>query len=318
MYIILFYLMCSRNDVSECNTMVYVCVYTFFMWPLSTCLRVMAFPVLGAPRSHSDTPHSVGLLWTSLTQRPLPDKHNTCKKQTSMPPAGFELTIPASERPKTHALDRAATGIGVYTYIIKVNPVRCRSQWPRGLRRGSLAVRLLGLWVRIPPGRGCLSLVSVVCCQVEISASGWSLVQRSPTECGVSKWVWSWSPGNRESHGPKTGRKVPHEKEIRYDKSCISFHICSGNCRSIPLLVSFLRTHRGCRGNFIFAVWFSPCVFVTTVFLCAECVCQCWLERRDGIALWRELLTVSCAHLTVIDMIVTFRRIVKSQVEVIP
>ena len=34
---------------------------------------------------------------------------------------------------------------------------------------------------------GCLSLVSVVCCRVEISASGWSLVQSSPTECGVSE-----------------------------------------------------------------------------------------------------------------------------------
>jgi hypothetical protein len=29
-----------------------------------------------------------------------------------MPPEGFEPTIPASERPQTHALDRAATGIG--------------------------------------------------------------------------------------------------------------------------------------------------------------------------------------------------------------
>jgi hypothetical protein len=29
-----------------------------------------------------------------------------------MPPAGFEHAIPASERPQTHALDRAATGIG--------------------------------------------------------------------------------------------------------------------------------------------------------------------------------------------------------------
>jgi hypothetical protein len=27
-----------------------------------------------------------------------------------------------------------------------------RSQWPRSLRRGSTAARLLGLWVRIPPG----------------------------------------------------------------------------------------------------------------------------------------------------------------------
>jgi hypothetical protein len=34
---------------------------------------------------------------------------------------------------------------------------------------------------------GCLSLVSVVCCQVEVFATGWSLVQRSPTDCGVSK-----------------------------------------------------------------------------------------------------------------------------------
>jgi hypothetical protein len=29
-----------------------------------------------------------------------------------MPPAGFEPTIPASERPQTHALDGVATGIG--------------------------------------------------------------------------------------------------------------------------------------------------------------------------------------------------------------
>ena len=32
-----------------------------------------------------------------------------------------------------------------------------------------------------------MSVVSVVCCQVEVFASGWSLVQRSPTYCGVSK-----------------------------------------------------------------------------------------------------------------------------------
>jgi hypothetical protein len=36
--------------------------------------------------------------------------NNTHKRQTSMPPAGLEPTIPASERPQTHALDRAATG----------------------------------------------------------------------------------------------------------------------------------------------------------------------------------------------------------------
>jgi hypothetical protein len=34
---------------------------------------------------------------------------------------------------------------------------------------------------------GCLSVVSVVCCQVEVSATGRSLVQRSHTECSVSE-----------------------------------------------------------------------------------------------------------------------------------
>ena len=32
-----------------------------------------------------------------------------------------------------------------------------------------------------------MSVVSAVCCQVEVCASGRSLVQRSPTECVVSE-----------------------------------------------------------------------------------------------------------------------------------
>jgi hypothetical protein len=35
-------------------------------------------------------------------------------------------------------------------------------------------------------GHGCASAVSVVCCQVEVSALGSSLAQRSPTDCDVS------------------------------------------------------------------------------------------------------------------------------------
>jgi hypothetical protein len=42
---------------------------------------------------------------------------NTHNRQASMPPAGFELTFPATVRPQTHALDRTATVIG--TIIIK-------------------------------------------------------------------------------------------------------------------------------------------------------------------------------------------------------
>jgi hypothetical protein len=46
-----------------------------------------------------------------------------------------------------------------------------RSQWPRGLRGGSAAARLLGLCVRITMGAWMMSVVSVVCCKVEVSAS---------------------------------------------------------------------------------------------------------------------------------------------------
>ena len=45
-----------------------------------------------------------------------------------------------------------------------------RSQSPRGLRRSSAAARLLRLWVRIPPGAW-MFVVSVMCCQVEVSAT---------------------------------------------------------------------------------------------------------------------------------------------------
>jgi hypothetical protein len=46
---------------------------------------------------------------------------------------------------------------------------------------------LLVLRVRIPQGHVCLSLKGDVCCQVEVSATDRSLVQRAPTECGVSQ-----------------------------------------------------------------------------------------------------------------------------------
>jgi len=63
------------------------------------------------------------------------------------------------------------------------------SQWPRGQRRGSAVARLLGLWVRIPPGAWMFVCCECcVCWQVDVSASAWSLFQRSPTELGVSEF----------------------------------------------------------------------------------------------------------------------------------
>jgi hypothetical protein len=61
-----------------------------------------------------------------------------------------------------------------------------RSQWPRGLKRRSVAARLLGSRVRISLGVWMfVSCVYMLCCpvQVEVTATGWSLVQRRPTVC---------------------------------------------------------------------------------------------------------------------------------------
>jgi hypothetical protein len=66
------------------------------------------------------------------------------------------------------------------------------SQWPRDLRRRSAAARLLGSWVRIPPRAWIFVSCECLCCQVEVSATSRSLVQRSPTDFGVCPIVIKW------------------------------------------------------------------------------------------------------------------------------
>ena len=70
--------------------------------------------VVGESTSYSYTP-TLGR--TPLDEKPvrrrdlyLTNTHDIHKRQTSVPPTGFEPSNPASERPQTHALERAATG----------------------------------------------------------------------------------------------------------------------------------------------------------------------------------------------------------------
>ena len=102
----------------------------------------------------------------------------------------FPLRFPSRASPCaiTFQLDSTATG---HTQFFPLYHYFRRSVWPPCKRRGSAAARLLVLRVRIPIPRGgdhgCLSLVSVLWYQVEVSVTGWSLVQRSPTGCVVSE-----------------------------------------------------------------------------------------------------------------------------------
>jgi hypothetical protein len=72
--------------------------------------------VIQASRSHSFRHTTLGRtsldVWSARRRELYVTIHSTYKRETSMPPKGFEPAIPASERPQTHAFDRTATGIG--------------------------------------------------------------------------------------------------------------------------------------------------------------------------------------------------------------
>jgi hypothetical protein len=74
--------------------------------------------------------------------------YNTHSGQTSMLPAGFEPTIPASERPQTHALDRAAIGIGsLYVYILLIPKSIAEVVRHSDQRLGKLMLATWMLWI---------------------------------------------------------------------------------------------------------------------------------------------------------------------------
>jgi hypothetical protein len=102
---------------------------------------------------------------------------------------------------------------------VRRNGQTWRSHWPRGLKA---AARLLGLRVRILPDAWLfVSCTCVVLCQVEVYASGWSLVPRRPSECGVSEYDCGTS--TMGGLGPlwlsRHGRKM--------DTHTISWHRCA-------------------------------------------------------------------------------------------
>ena len=87
-----------------------------------------------------------------------------------------------------------------------------RSRWPCCLRLRSAAAPLLRSWFSNPTGgRECLSVVSVVCCLVEVSATSWSLV----AEESYRLWclvVCDLKPREWGGHGPLGGFCAKNQK----------------------------------------------------------------------------------------------------------
>ena len=101
----------------------------------------------------------------------------------------IRVTSQTTKRMDTHVGLNAATRVcGVYPDKCWF-AVLCRFwlQCSRTLRRKPVAARLLGLRVRIPQWAW-MSLFSVVCFQVEVFATGRSLVTWSPIKCCVPNY----------------------------------------------------------------------------------------------------------------------------------
>jgi hypothetical protein len=97
---------------------------------------------------------------------------------------------------------------------------RCRSQWPRGLRRRSAAARLLRSWVRNPPGAWMF-----VSCECRVM-SGRFLCDELITRPEGSYWLWCVVVCDLETS--RMRRPWPTGGLLRQNKKII----CRDECKS--------------------------------------------------------------------------------------
>jgi hypothetical protein len=106
-----------------------------------------------------------------------------------------------------------------------------------------------------PTGGHGMSLLSVVCCQVEVSATGRFLVQRSHAECGVFNWVW---PQNFDNEGALAHLGLPRHVWIKIREELLNAPPVF--CRSERMFLRRLE---------IFTYWTQ---------VCTTCDTEMWLK----------------------------------------
>jgi hypothetical protein len=106
----------------------------------------------------------------------------------------FRLLLPQKFEATEHKSETVPVG-PVFSNVLNFSPNYPLFSDPGGRAIQGVGLRRLVCWdygFESPRWHGCLPIVIDVCCQVEFSASGWSLVQRSPTVCVcVCHWVRS-------------------------------------------------------------------------------------------------------------------------------
>jgi hypothetical protein len=106
-----------------------------------------------------------------------------------------------------------------------------------------MAARLMGCGFGSRRGNGCLSLAGVVCCLVEVYASGTSHDRRNPTKCGVSQYYREisimsrpWPTGGCSAMEKKT--PIPcyfNNGKPAFSSIPRSRHPPKNNCRDMPI-----------------------------------------------------------------------------------
>ena len=113
-------------------------------------------------------------------------------------------------------------GTTFYKIFVKIPKTQSRPIPLAARSKASFLACLLVVQVPVPLGHGCLSVVSVVCCQVEVCAASWSLVQRSLTDslcvC-VSPSVFRHN--NNPLHLQGVGRMPKTKEEWKKTRSII-------------------------------------------------------------------------------------------------
>jgi hypothetical protein len=104
------------------------------------------------------------------------------------------------------------------------------SQCPRGLRRGSTAARLLGLWVRIPPRTWMYA--SCECCVLSGRGLCDELVPRPEESYRVCVSLWSWSLEQWGGLGPQGAVESLEKKVIFSMRRIICVVSVFGHSRS--------------------------------------------------------------------------------------
>ena len=91
-------------------------ILTSFLYTLCRCRRLLLHLTTLSDTHARARAQAVGILWTSdqpEAETSACKTHTTYTRLTSMPPAGFEPAIPASEKPQIHALYTARRPLNI-------------------------------------------------------------------------------------------------------------------------------------------------------------------------------------------------------------